>query len=564
MAEEVQTAGPSRRRRSATPSLPRCPPFITFGIYALVWYYKINREMADLGKATGRTEELGDSPGTSLLAVTLGAFILVPPFISIYHTFQRQQALRNMTTPGDDGVEAGLGLLLQIFISPIAHYMMQSSLNKAWEAQAGSGGQVGPGGPGALPRSSSSSPSSPRKSSSSVGEPLEGSEGRPEAPLDRLSQASHGASMSSPTPPGDQGDRPPSGDPPEQPPVGQPAEPPPFAPPGGQSPYAPAGGQPAEPPRYAPPGGQPPGGQPAEPPPFAPPGADSRRADSRRRAAACRLAATLRRAGARAARLSRVRRAAPLRPAPRPAAALRRSPAGLRRPANRSDPGHERQGDRRAGARRPQRALLRDPRGHPRDHPRRHGAQGRGRGPRHGRRLGPRRPDPRRPQHPHHRRRHRHRGRKQLELIAVADGRRSAPHSGRALVVERVQLVYGRLRPALRAGGREEQVDGVQGAARAGGGEVLLLLRGVELGLELPRRGVRGGDLALRLGVLAFCLFTSRDELGRRVAAAGTACLASWRTASPASARTSPGAPGCSPPSLAARAARSSGSSIVA
>lgn len=152
MAEEVQIRGTQSTAKIRNPLAPALLPFITFGIYALVWYYKTNREMADLGKATGRTEELGDSPGTSLLAVTLGAFILVPPFISIYHTYQRQQALRNMTTPGDDGVEAGLGLLLQIFISPIAHYMMQSSLNKAWEAQAGGGGQVGPGGPGALPQ----------------------------------------------------------------------------------------------------------------------------------------------------------------------------------------------------------------------------------------------------------------------------------------------------------------------------------------------------------------------------------------------------------------------------
>jgi uncharacterized protein DUF4234 len=152
MAEEVQIRGTQSTAKIRNPLAPALLPFITFGIYAIVWYYKINREMADLGKATGRTEELGDSPGTSLMAVLFGWIIIVPPFISVYHTFQRQQALRNMTTPGDDGVEAGLGLLLQIFIGPIAHYMMQSSLNKGWEAQAGGGGQVGPGGPGALPQ----------------------------------------------------------------------------------------------------------------------------------------------------------------------------------------------------------------------------------------------------------------------------------------------------------------------------------------------------------------------------------------------------------------------------
>ena len=152
MAEEVQIRGTQSLAKIRNPLAPALLPFVTFGIYSLVWYYRINKEMAELGKATGRTEELGDSPGTSLMAVLIGWIILVPPFISVYHTFQRQQALRGMTTPGDDGVEAGLGLILQIFIAPVAHYMLQSSLNKGWQAQA-TGGQVGPGAPaGGLPQ----------------------------------------------------------------------------------------------------------------------------------------------------------------------------------------------------------------------------------------------------------------------------------------------------------------------------------------------------------------------------------------------------------------------------
>jgi len=54
--------------------------------------------------------------------------------------------MRSMTTPGDDGLEAGLGLVLALFIAPVAYYMLQDSLNKGWQAQAGGGGQVGPGG----------------------------------------------------------------------------------------------------------------------------------------------------------------------------------------------------------------------------------------------------------------------------------------------------------------------------------------------------------------------------------------------------------------------------------
>ena len=51
---------------------PALLPFITFFIYYFCWWYFINREMRDYGRAKN-TEELGTSPGTSLLAITLGA-----------------------------------------------------------------------------------------------------------------------------------------------------------------------------------------------------------------------------------------------------------------------------------------------------------------------------------------------------------------------------------------------------------------------------------------------------------------------------------------------------------
>ncbi len=56
-------------------------PIVTLGIYAWVWYYKVNRETRDLGVTV--------SPGISLLAITLGSFILVPPFVSFFKTGER-------------------------------------------------------------------------------------------------------------------------------------------------------------------------------------------------------------------------------------------------------------------------------------------------------------------------------------------------------------------------------------------------------------------------------------------------------------------------------------------
>jgi len=54
---------------------------VTLGIYYLVWYYEINREMSDWGEQN--KVDIGLSPGMSLLAVTVGAFLIIPPFLAI-------------------------------------------------------------------------------------------------------------------------------------------------------------------------------------------------------------------------------------------------------------------------------------------------------------------------------------------------------------------------------------------------------------------------------------------------------------------------------------------------
>src|SRR5947199_9611424 len=92
MATEVQIAGgPATAKIRSIWAVPILS-IVTIGIYFFFWYFYINREMRDLGRARGAEEELGDSPGKSLLAVTLGALIIVPALISLIHTGQRIQA----------------------------------------------------------------------------------------------------------------------------------------------------------------------------------------------------------------------------------------------------------------------------------------------------------------------------------------------------------------------------------------------------------------------------------------------------------------------------------------
>jgi hypothetical protein len=141
MAEEVEIQGAGSTAKLRSPVWVAVWTILTLGIYGLVWYYKVNREMADLGKASGRTEELGDSPGMSLLAVTLGALIIVPAIISMVHTFKRVQALQRITQSGEP-INGWLGLVLYLVFSPALFGYMQSGLNGAWQKQAQSGGTL--------------------------------------------------------------------------------------------------------------------------------------------------------------------------------------------------------------------------------------------------------------------------------------------------------------------------------------------------------------------------------------------------------------------------------------
>jgi Domain of unknown function (DUF4234) len=135
MAEEVQISGTNAVGKVRNPLGVIGLTLITLGIYGIFWYYYTQKELAEMGQARN-TEELGTSPGNSVLAVTLGAFIIVPPFVSIYNACKRLKAAESLTGAGE-GMEAGLLFLLWIFISPIGLYIYQSDMNKVLTAQAG-------------------------------------------------------------------------------------------------------------------------------------------------------------------------------------------------------------------------------------------------------------------------------------------------------------------------------------------------------------------------------------------------------------------------------------------
>ncbi len=140
MAEEVQIQGSGELAKIRHPLGILGLMLITLGIYFFVWWYKVNSELAELGKARGTTET-GDNPTTSLLAMVPGFLIIVPPYVSFYNGSNRLRAAQRLTGR-PTGIEAGLMLVLYFFISPVAIYIFQSDLNKVLEAQRAGVGQI--------------------------------------------------------------------------------------------------------------------------------------------------------------------------------------------------------------------------------------------------------------------------------------------------------------------------------------------------------------------------------------------------------------------------------------
>lgn len=164
MAEEVAIAGTEERAKLRNPLGVVGLSIITLGIYYVFWWYFINREMRDFGRARGA--DLGQSPGNSVLALTLGAFIIVPALVTLWRTSDRIQ--RTQEVAGVDRPATGpLIFVLLLLIGPVGIWYAQHELNKAWTAQAGEGGAAP-----TLPASEAAVPPPP-------GQPTQA---RPEAP----------------------------------------------------------------------------------------------------------------------------------------------------------------------------------------------------------------------------------------------------------------------------------------------------------------------------------------------------------------------------------------------
>jgi hypothetical protein len=104
---------------------------VTIGIYQIVWWYLVNREMADQGRALGRPE-LGDDPARSTLALFPGGLVVIPAIWTTVTTFGRIQAAQRLHR--QQPINGWLGFVLFLVFSPALIGYMQSGLNSAWSA----------------------------------------------------------------------------------------------------------------------------------------------------------------------------------------------------------------------------------------------------------------------------------------------------------------------------------------------------------------------------------------------------------------------------------------------
>lgn len=135
-------------------------PFITLGIYHFVWWYKINREARDFD------ENIAVEPALSVLAITVGWIIIVPPYVSIYRTGARIGRMQE-DAGMDRSCNGWIGLVLSFFFALHTLYY-QHELNRIWarlgDPQEGSlvALPVGAGGPTGMPDGAATQPETPQ------------------------------------------------------------------------------------------------------------------------------------------------------------------------------------------------------------------------------------------------------------------------------------------------------------------------------------------------------------------------------------------------------------------
>lgn len=130
--QDVRISGSQHTARMRSPLVTALLSLIPF--YWLYWYFAVNNELSKMGE-TRSVEDLGTKPSVSLIAVTLGVILIVPPFISIWNTADRINQAQHMT--GEKvGLSKVMATIVTVLLFPVGAAVMQGSLNNVWRNQA--------------------------------------------------------------------------------------------------------------------------------------------------------------------------------------------------------------------------------------------------------------------------------------------------------------------------------------------------------------------------------------------------------------------------------------------
>jgi hypothetical protein len=132
MAYEMKIRGTEHEVKVRNPWAVALLPIITLGIYHLVWWYRINKELKAYGEAKGY--DLGQNPTNSVLALFPGGLIIVPALVSYWRGTQRVQGASKVA--GREPVSGWLSIILYLLLAPAFWAYLQVSLNSVWEQEA--------------------------------------------------------------------------------------------------------------------------------------------------------------------------------------------------------------------------------------------------------------------------------------------------------------------------------------------------------------------------------------------------------------------------------------------
>jgi Domain of unknown function (DUF4234) len=132
MAYELQIRNSQGRVKLRSPWAAALLPIVTLGIYHVVWWYRINRELSDYGRA--RSYDLGQNPTNSLLALFPGAFIVVPALMTYWRGTKRVQGAARIA--GKEPPNGWIALILYLVLSLGFSAYLQASLNDVWRSEA--------------------------------------------------------------------------------------------------------------------------------------------------------------------------------------------------------------------------------------------------------------------------------------------------------------------------------------------------------------------------------------------------------------------------------------------